>query len=170
MFGVPLTQFVRPFLVSPDARKQLTVPVLVWEKPAQLTGPGDALWVTQVSAPTQTGRPADEAKVFEVKKGTAKTNAFALGITIGRTENNDIVLSHESVSRFQAYFQQDARGKGWTLTDAGSRNGTFIADRKMDPSKAEPIASQARLRFGLVAVQFMLPEDFFRYVDVMAGR
>src|SRR3954462_6209188 len=32
-----------------------------------------------------------------------KAGAFALGVTIGRTENNDVVLRHSEVSRFHAY-------------------------------------------------------------------
>src|SRR5947209_5461674 len=35
-----------------------------------------------------------------------KASVFPMGITIGRTENNDVVLRHEQVSRFHAYVQQ----------------------------------------------------------------
>ncbi len=45
-------------------------------------------------------------------------------ITLGRTGNNDVVLSDHSVSRFHAYLkEQDGR---FQIQDAGSTNGTTV--------------------------------------------
>ena len=47
--------------------------------------------------------------LFELKKVPGKANAFAMGVTVGRIDTNDVVLDDASVSRFHAYFQKDAR-------------------------------------------------------------
>ena len=42
----------------------------------------------------------------------SKDNAFQRRVTVGRTANNDIVLEDASVSRFHAWFQDDAGNLG----------------------------------------------------------
>ena len=79
----------------------------------------------------------DQAVAFEVIKGAL--NAFGLGVTLGRTWNNDLALPDERVSRFHAFFQQ--RDEVWTVTDAGSRNGTVlaaVASRRASRSPSSP--------------------------------
>lgn len=49
---------------------------------------------------------------------------------IGRDMENDIVLSHPSVSRFHAEILSDDSGK-FTLSDNGSRNGVFLNGRRI---------------------------------------
>ncbi|MBI3724261.1 FHA domain-containing protein, partial [bacterium] len=60
---------------------------------------------------------------YEVRKRPG-ANAFALMVTIGRAMNNDIVVPHQSVSKFHASL---ARGPGgeWAITDSSS-NGTWV--------------------------------------------
>lgn len=53
----------------------------------------------------------------------AGANEFSF-ITVGRTPNNDIVIDVNSVSKCHAFIQ--ARGKSYTIADAGSRNGTQV--------------------------------------------
>src|SRR5512146_3139661 len=121
---VPLSIFGRPFLISPEHRPKLVDPVLVWDSPAGGSGRPreDVTFVININN-LKAGTPpplprSGEPLVFEVKKGAAR-NAFGLGITVGRTENNDISVQDPSVSRFQGYFQLDPRTGGWTFTDAG---------------------------------------------------
>src|SRR5258706_2030713 len=45
-------------------------------------------------------------------------------ITVGRTTNNDIVISDVQMSKFHAFFRLG--GREAELVDAGSRNGTFV--------------------------------------------
>jgi pSer/pThr/pTyr-binding forkhead associated (FHA) protein len=97
-------------------------------------------------------------------------SAFGLGITVGRTENNDIQVSDPSVSRFQGYFQLNPRTGGWTFTDAGSTNGTFLNGKRLAPSKPEPLGGSAPLSFGNVVMRFYVPAEFFRFLDEMANR
>ena len=56
-------------------------------------------------------------------------STFPSMITIGRTENNDLVVSDEQVSKFHAFFR--IVGDRVELSDAGSRNGTFVGSQKL---------------------------------------
>jgi predicted component of type VI protein secretion system len=60
----------------------------------------------------------------------AQTN-FPSMITVGRTENNDICLPDVTVSRFHAFFRKT--GARLEIGDAGSRNGSWLAGRRLPP-------------------------------------
>jgi len=95
-----------------------------------------------------------------------KDNAFQRRITVGRTANNDIVLDDTSVSRFHAYLQQDERQE-WTLTDAGSRNGSFVAGRRIAAKRPVPLSNGNVLRIGAVQLTFYSAQGFF---DLLKSR
>ena len=78
--------------------------------------------------------------------------SFPSMITVGRTENNDLVVSDEQVSRFHAYFRPV--GARVELADAGSRNGTFVAGRRLEGRGSVVVDVGDRLAFG--AVEFQL--------------
>lgn len=65
----------------------------------------------------------DRGRVYRVVK--RKGMPFDHMITVGRAGNNDIQLASPTVSKFHAYFQRDPGG-GFTLTDAGSTNGSKV--------------------------------------------
>src|SRR5690242_2597304 len=58
---------------------------------------------------------------------------FPSMITVGRTQNNDIVVPDTAISKFHAFFRLD--GKSVELADAGSRNGTFVDNRRLAPKQ-----------------------------------
>ncbi len=106
--------------------------------------------------------PSSNLEVFPlVKKPGAP---FADMITVGRTANNDVVLNHITVSRFHAYFRH--KGDGWTLSDAGSKNGSFLEAARLEPRKERGIESGDRIRVGDVEVTFYQVSDLF---DVLSG-
>jgi hypothetical protein len=82
--------------------------------------------------------------IFAVRK---VQEAFPSMITIGRTPNNDVVLSDVQISRFHAYFKV---GPGQVeLGDAGSANGTFVDGKRLAPKGAMvTVTCGARLRFA----------------------
>jgi pSer/pThr/pTyr-binding forkhead associated (FHA) protein len=88
-----------------------------------------------------------------------------MGITVGRTENNDLVLDHSSISRFHAYFLRDSRAKTWKLVDAESKNGTWVGPLRLERGATAPVQDRTRLRFGYVDMTFLEPESFFRHVE-----
>ena len=109
---------------------------------------------------------ASEDDGLEVYPLTKKPGAsFPDRITIGRTSNNDIVIVDSSVSRFHAYVRQD---KGtWVVADAGSKNGSWVDSRPLEPRKERPLRSMSIVRIGDVDVTFYLAPDLFR---AMGGR
>ena len=159
-----LSDYARRFLIDESATRQAhTFPVLIWES----ASPNER---EPMLMQTRTGyfdrRPrAGDPLIFEVKKGASKTNAFAMGITIGRTENNDVPIDDDSVSRFHAWLEGD--GKTWKLTDAESKNGSWMGPLRLQPKKSERVQDGARLRFGDVELQFLLPDSFFEYLKKM---
>lgn len=119
--------------------------------------------LTNVSTPMLgVGEPI----VFPVVKN--QENAFGRGITVGRTGNNDVVLDDGTVSRFHAWFQRETDGR-YTLTDAGSKNGSFVAGVRLTPRRPSPIADGTRLRFGQVELTFYLASGFTRVLARRLG-
>lgn len=112
-----------------------------------------ALTVEEIKA----GRPADGEWIVPVAKRPG-SNAFATMVTIGRAGNNDVVLQHSSVSKFHAYLRH--MGSSWTVSDAGSRNGTLLDERKLPPERSFPLHSGAKIVLSeAVSLEFLLPGD-----------
>jgi LysM repeat protein len=65
-------------------------------------------------------------------------------LTIGRAEDNDIVINDAEVSRYHARLTW--QGDKWVIEDLGSRNGTFINAQQITTPTI--LASGAQLRFG----------------------
>lgn len=70
--------------------------------------------------------------------------------TIGRAEDNDVVIEDEFISAHHAILRRE-RG-AWWLSDAGSTNGTWANERKVE----RPVVVKAgeTLRFGRLRVRF----------------
>jgi hypothetical protein len=97
-------------------------------------------------------------------------NTFGTMITLGRIDNNDVVIDHPSVSKFHAYFTAGSRGDRWSVCDAESRYGTFSNDRRLRPSAPQPVESGQTLAFGKgPKFSFYTPGDFFDYVQILKG-
>ena len=78
---------------------------------------------------------------------------FPSMIMLGRTLNNDIVIGDTSISKFHAFFRI---GPGSIdVADAGSRNGTFVGDKKLAPKQMERLRPGDRVRFARLAFQLL---------------
>ncbi|MFZ0659394.1 MAG: FHA domain-containing protein [Candidatus Binataceae bacterium] len=64
-------------------------------------------------------------------------------VTLGRGEDNDIVIPHASISRAHARLLR--RNGGFELMDLNSTNGTFVDDRQIHGSAFLSSGSQVRL-------------------------
>ena len=94
----------------------------------------------------------------------SSANAFAMMVTVGRAANNDVVIPHESVSKFHAFFQE--RQGLWTYTDADSTNGSIIDGAWLAPLQPAVIPSGATLLLaGKLEGRFLLPEDLYALVQ-----
>jgi hypothetical protein len=97
-------------------------------------------------------------------------NTFANMITIGRSTNNDIVISHPSVSKLHSYFKFDESKKNFTVSDAGSSNGTFIEGFPLPLNKPVSIESGQSIMFGkTIEATFYKPEGFHSFLTQRFG-
>jgi hypothetical protein len=89
---------------------------------------------------------------------------FPSMITVGRTPNNDIALKEPRVSKFHAYFR--VVEDHVQLCDAGSRNGTWIGEERLDPrGSAGVVLSGEIVRFAHLRYQFLAPGAFWDWVS-----
>ncbi|MEW6364037.1 MAG: ATP-binding protein [Acidobacteriota bacterium] len=70
-------------------------------------------------------------------------------VSIGRSEQNDVVLRHGSVSRVHA--QIDVTDEGTSLKDLNSRLGTFVNGQRVFECK---LRNRDEIRFGQVAYRY----------------
>ena len=80
-------------------------------------------------------------------------NPFQGHISVGRAANNDVVIVHPSVSKLHAHVLQDPAANpneptSLRVIDVGSRNGTWVDDRRMVVDQPTPLVLGSRLRFG----------------------
>jgi pSer/pThr/pTyr-binding forkhead associated (FHA) protein len=61
---------------------------------------------------------------------TGKTTHLKGQIRFGREADNEICIPDEQVSRCHA--QIEPIGSGYTITDMGSTNGTFVNDKRVE--------------------------------------
>jgi len=141
-------------------RANARAPLLLWEAgPLTTTVPR---WATDPGS----GRPRPSLKdpvLVEVRKRAFKNNGFGLGITVGRTANNDVQLDDPTISRFHAYFKADPSGL-FQVVDVESQNGTFLGGHRLAPGKPAPLFGPAEIRFGDVALTFFALDAFEAYV------
>ena len=143
-------------------------PVLVWPG-----APNEAGSAQDRESSTQAGsaaaRPSTgEVVIVPVVKQDSKANAFAMGITVGRVGSNDVVLDDPSVSRFHGYFQHDDKKDLWSLTDAGSQNGTQLNGKRIEGHQRLDEGT-TKLVFGEVVTWFLLPEQFRAWLEAGAN-
>ena len=109
---------------------------------------------------TSSGDDDSASGRFEIYPLAKKLNApFADMITIGRTDNNDVVLRDVTVSRFHAFFRQHPNL--WIICDAGSKNGTFVDEKRLDARKEHEVRSGSAVRIGEIATTFYTANDLY---------
>ena len=89
-------------------------------------------------------------------------------VLVGRSRENDLVLPFESVSRLHGFIRFSREGL-WSVEDAGSTNGTFVADRAIKPGIREPVKDGDSVRFGWVQCVFRTPDGFLSELKAMAA-
>lgn len=101
--------------------------------------------------------PTAFSSAIPLSKGA---NPFGHMVTVGRANNNDVVIKNKRVSKFHAYFRQ--LGESWSLFDANSSNGTFLNGIKLAPERARPLKKGDRIGFGKeITTVFLLPAALF---------
>ncbi len=73
-------------------------------------------------------------------------------IYVGRVSTNDVVIDDRSISSRHAWFER--QGEAVLVTDAGSRNGTFVNLEKIAKGAALAVKDEDVVTFGRVSFQF----------------
>ncbi len=74
------------------------------------------------------------------------------GLDIGRSDENEVVILDDGVSRFHARLLYD-NGQLW-LQDAGSRNGIFVNDVRITGHKALKVGDEIKIALHTFAVKW----------------
>jgi FHA domain len=152
--AISVSHLARLLAFKPDdADKRLRTPYLLWEAPPE-TATDTGHWERTDGGASNRPRTG-EATLLAVEKLQHPNNPFAMGITVGRIDSNDIVIDDESISRFHAFFQFDERKKLWILVDAESRNGSLINGRKLTLNEKGIVSDEAHLQFGSAKLRFL---------------
>lgn len=77
-------------------------------------------------------------------------------ISVGRARNKDIVLRHQSVSKFHCWFEVDDMG-AFYVTDAGSKNTTKVNVTSLKPRERTRVDPGDVIRFGSVEAILCAP-------------
>jgi pSer/pThr/pTyr-binding forkhead associated (FHA) protein len=76
-------------------------------------------------------------------------------ITVGRGRNNDIIVPDALVSKLHAVFRASGDGQ-WSLSDAGSSNGTKVGETALAPKGAPGnVRSGDEVTFGVQSFRFL---------------
>lgn len=147
-------------------RLRVSVPVLV-ELPVRATG-ADADFLTRPldgplgretveasDAIASRPRIAPDAAVHLVRKRPKAP--FPERIGIGRA-GADVILAYPLVSKYHAFIREE--DDRWFLCDAGSRNGTFFEDARLERGQSVPLTDECMLRIGPYGFFFYTPDGF----------
>jgi hypothetical protein len=118
---------------------------------------------------TQTGSEPLDARNRIIVAPVIKSgrNKFGHMITVGRTNQNDIILPAKSVSKFHAYFQTNQDSGEFMVTDANSRFGTVVQGGELEGGITRTLENGSTLVFGMVARStFLMPSYFFGYMHL----
>jgi eukaryotic-like serine/threonine-protein kinase len=88
----------------------------------------------------------DRIQVLSGGKTTHSVAIEATGMTIGRDNDNDIVLDDHKASRYHARIE--VAGNGYRVIDLDSTNGTFLANARLLPGIPEEWLPERPLRIG----------------------
>ena len=139
--------FPHPVLISrevymSDAFREAKTRVAGSEK---ATGPLTSPTITDV-APVLAVRPAPGSQGAEV--------------SLGRSEDCDLVIPHETVSGTQAVFVPHDQGHT-TLIDMAGTNASRVNDEVLEQGRSTPLADGDKLAFGDCIFVFYTPAGFY---------
>jgi hypothetical protein len=122
------------YALTPTARVSRPAPQARTTPPAASTGP---------RAGAGTGEGARLVTVDPVDPIASEYSLLKDEVSLGRGEDNDVVIPHASVSRVHARLLR--RDGGYELTDLNSTNGSYVNDRQVRGSTVVQSGSQLRL-------------------------
>ena len=123
---------------------------------------GQEVFRTQVQA--SEAKPKGRG-VAAVRKDPS-SNMFLGMITLGRAENNDVVIAHERISSFHAHFRSE--GERLLFADSNSTNGTEVNGIPLTPHEAVEVRPNDLIRFGAELTACLMDAEEL-YLQISAG-
>jgi pSer/pThr/pTyr-binding forkhead associated (FHA) protein len=160
----PLASYARELILEGDKTlKEIDCPVLLWEAGDRMSEEesGESV-ITASEAEQLTPRPGNPIVLLLKAEATLSK---VTGVSVGRSESNDVVIDNASVSRFHALIHHDTRTEEWKITDAGSRNGTMLDGVKVGREQTVSLTDGCRLKLGDAQLRFLLPRSFHQFLD-----
>jgi pSer/pThr/pTyr-binding forkhead associated (FHA) protein len=98
--------------------------------------------------------------IVRLRKRAEGEVAYADRVSVGRAVSADVVLRHQSVSKFHAYFRLEK--DTWQLSDAASKNGSQLNGIPLVDREPQPLRPGDRIRFGSIDVIFFDASTLWR--------
>ncbi len=134
---------------------------LLWE-PGAWTPPGkssDTLLV-RPATPLPGGPGESLALGLVSRRGRSQ-------VTVGRGPENDLPINDATLSSVHLVLMQDQTG--WTVRDAGSRNGSWLNNVALSPGFPQRLFEGASIRAAQVGFSFHTPEGLFNRIQRSAA-
>ena len=78
-----------------------------------------------------------------------QTDPSDLSVHLGRDTGNDLVVPVNSISAHHCVFTPPEKpGGNWSVTDLGTKNGTYVRETQLAPNKPALLESGVYLRLG----------------------
>jgi hypothetical protein len=124
----------------------------------QTPSPQPVVVKSETTPETELARRLGEGGHFIVplRKRTGGDALYMDRISVGRARNKDIVLRHQSVSKFHCWFEVDDMG-AFYLTDAGSKNSTKVDVKTLTARERTRVEPGDVIRFGSVEAVLCSP-------------
>lgn len=108
--------------------------------------------------PEQTGE-----RVYFIRKRAG--GAFQDRVGVGRAPNVDVSIALPRLSKYHAYFVlPEEPGGEITIADAGSKNGTWVDGKKVEPKEAVTVTDGCTVRLGPYYLTFHTAEGLLELV------
>ena len=95
----------------------------------------------------------------------------AKSISVGRTDESDMVLSHISMSKKHATLvMEEGDGISYSVTDLGSTNGTFVGNDEIEVNKPRVLKDGDVVAFGSLEFLFYEASTFLKFVHTLVTK
>jgi hypothetical protein len=148
------------------SRLAMSCPVLIESNETmELDGPMQTL--DSATSPELSLGESTDPRVHILYKSSESLSPKLIGL--GRASKNDLSIRQPSVSKIHAYLRETEAGK-WEITDAGSRNGTWVDRSRLAEGESETLRDGMEIGLGRARFLFYTPEGLRDYLHARVVR
>jgi serine/threonine protein kinase len=89
-------------------------------------------------------------------------------VSVGRSRTADVTMNLERLSKIHAYLRPTSKGD-LEITDAGSKNGTFVGHSRLEPGTPTRIKDGGTVHLGPYPFRYFTPKGFCAWLERMRG-